>query len=206
MFLRFLFLMLLPAACLFGQATTSSITVTASRTPAVLPDQAVFAVNADSSLLTTLDDVVGALQGSGIGMSNFTGVSTIQQYGQTVGQTKQFLEWRFTVVTPLTSMKAETQALTALSQSLATANNGLTLSFSLQGLQVSPQLQQSQSCSLADLISDARAQANKIAGAASMTVGAILAVSNAVITTPPGGTSGSPNCTLTVKFATGAGF
>lgn len=212
MFQRLFVSLLICAACAAAQSTAaqSAITVTASRTPNVQPDQAVFGVSINSDIFTTLDDVVAALQGSGIGLSNFSGVSTITQYVSDNQTQQNSLQWVFNVVVPLTSLKSETQALSALQQGLATAKSPLTLSFSLSGLQISPQLAQSQACSLSDLISDARAQANKIAGAAGQSVGAILSLSSAVSTVPAGSVTFSTGagvpCSLTVKFATGGGF
>jgi uncharacterized protein YggE len=68
----------------------------------------------------------------------------------------------------------------------------MTLSFQIQGTQVSPQARQSQACVAADLIADARAQAQKTAGSAGFTVLSVVSIS--------GTTSG---CSVTVKFAVG---
>jgi hypothetical protein len=111
-------------------------------------------------------------------------------------------------------MKDTATMLTTLQKNVADQNNGLTMSFALQGTQVSPQLRDSQSCSFPDLLSDARAQAQKLAGASGATVGAILAMSNSTATmvssSPVTISIGrffsssllSPSaCVLTVKFA-----
>ena len=117
-------------------------------------------------------------------------------------------------------MKDTLTALASLRQSITHANNGFTLSFAVQGTQVSPGLQQqSQTCSIPDLIADASAQAHKLANAAGLTLGSILAMSsvasnplennsvpaavfgtgtgsfvNSILTTPQ-------SCVLTVKFS-----
>jgi uncharacterized protein YggE len=49
----------------------------------------------------------------------------------------------------------------------------------VEGTQVSQQLQQSQTCSNADLVADATAQAQKLAAAAGLTLGPVLQLSNA---------------------------
>jgi uncharacterized protein YggE len=61
---------------------------------------------------------------------------------------------------------------------MAKQGSGFSLSFFAQGLQVSPQLQQSQSCPEADLMSDARGQAQKVATAAGVSAGSILSMSD----------------------------
>ena len=84
----------------------------------------------------------------------------------------------------LSSLKSTIALLSAVQTSTAKANNGMALSFSIQGTQVSQQLQQSQTCSLNDLIDDARAQGRKMASAAGMSLGAIQSMSSATVTTP----------------------
>ena len=99
--------------------------------------------------------------------------------------------------------------LNALQQSIAKKNNGLTMSFSVQGTQSSVQSQQT--CSLSDLVADARARAQKVAAAGGVSVGTILALSSAspavdLSTAASLGSVPAPapvpvSCTLTVKFA-----
>jgi hypothetical protein len=199
----------------FAQTDSNSITVVASRNTSLQVDQAVFNVFVSSGLNASFEDVLGALQGSGIGLANFTGVSTPLTpviFSTPVGVTPTpipvtpNLQWSFTLAVPLSKIKDTISALTTIQQNVAKKNNGLSVSFSLQGAQVSPQAQQSQTCALPDLIADARAQAQKLADAAGVGLGVILAMSNAtslpVATTSfLIGTIPLPNCTLTVKFA-----
>jgi uncharacterized protein YggE len=112
-------------------------------------------------------------------------------------------------------MKATVTALTNLQQSIMQANSGFTLSFSVQGAQISTSLLQSQACNIAGLIADATAQAQKLASAAALSLGSILAMStstsiqvanNSVPVAIPGGFVSSPltvpqGCALTVKFS-----
>ena len=65
------------ASLAFGQLDSNSVTVTASRGVSVQADQAVFGVFVDSGLNTSLDDVLAALQGSGITVANFSGVTKV---------------------------------------------------------------------------------------------------------------------------------
>lgn len=195
----------------FAQLDSNSVTVTASRNINLQPDQIVFAVRVISGLNTNLDEVLAAVQGSGIGMGNFTGLSTVQQFGTPGQQPQPMLEWTFGLPVPLSRTKETTAALTTLQQTIAQKNSGLALSFNVQGSQVSPQLQQSQTCPFPDLIADARAQAQKLANASGLSVGNILAmsgstattVSNGVVLTASSYVSFLPACSVTVKFALG---
>jgi len=188
------------AGCLFGQSAPApnTVTVTASRTANLQPDQVVFRVAVDGPLDSTRDDALNALQGSGITAANFANVGEVQQYLQS-GKTQNFLEWSFTLAVPIANTKTTIGLLTAVQQSNAKQSNNLSISFGLQGTQVSPQ-----PCSLADLISDARTQAQQMATAAGKGLGSVLAISSstsgassaAVFSASPS----IPNCTMTVKF------
>jgi uncharacterized protein YggE len=215
-------LILLFASCCslaFGQTEQNSITVSASQNVSLQPDQAVFGVTVQSGINTGLDDVLAALQGSGITAADLTGVSTQGQFISTLGSTPPnsapTLYWAFSLPVPLTNTKGTVASLTTLQQNLAQQNNGLTLSFSIVGTQVSQQLAQSQTCSLAGLIASATAQAQSLASAANLSVGRILALSsstsNAVSSSAGlfaiGAVSFStfsaspPPCAITVTFA-----
>lgn len=200
---RLLFL-LFPITLAFAQLTPNSVTVTASRANAAQPDQVIFYVRVDGPLTITQSDALSALQGSGIAQANFSSVSTVQQYGPPTQQSTTQLEWTFTLPVAFTDMKSTVGLLSAVQKSNAQKKNGLTISFGVQGTQTSPQAQQSQTCSISDLMSDARAQAQKMASAAGKGVGDVLAVSGSTSTTAPGTLAASPipvpGCSLTVKF------
>ncbi len=181
------------------------------------PDQAIFAVTVQSGINTGLDDVLAALQGSGITAANLSGVSTIGQLCATVFvQSASDIAWAFSLSAPLTNTKATVASLSGLQQNIAKLNNGLTLSFSIVGNAVSQQLAQSQTCSLSGLIANATTKAQALAGAANLSVGRILAISSAtsngvsnsaglyavlssVQVYAPSATA--PPCAVTVKFA-----
>jgi hypothetical protein len=189
----------LSAGLALAQLDSNTLTVTASRTSNPEPDQAVFLVTVESGLATPLGDVLAALQGSGITLANFSGVggsaslSLISPVpGNLVTLPQPSIGWAFRLPVPLGSTKDTVAALTRLQQSIAQSKNGLTLSFQIQGTQVSPQARQSQACVWSDLIADARAQAQKTAGSAGFTVVSILSMS--------GSTS---VCSVTAKFAVG---
>jgi hypothetical protein len=207
-------LLLIPAflvflSLAFGQVDSNSITVTASRNNAsAQPDQAVFNVQVNSGLDKSLDDIIVALQGSGITSANFQGLSAFFPSGGTGTGTMpppQSLDWSFQLAAPLAKVKDTITTLSSLQAKIAGQNNGLGLSFSIQGTQSSAQ---PQACSLADLITNARTQAQNLADGAGVYVGNILAMSSSTtgVVSAVGlasallGASVAP-CTLTVKFA-----
>jgi hypothetical protein len=201
------------ASLAFAQLDSNSITVSSSRSANLQPDQALFGVFVQSDLNTSLSDVLAALQGSGITSANFSGVSSNLGFILSPGQSPT-LRWAFGFPVPLTKTKDTVAALTALQQNIAQNNKSMTLSFSIQGTQVSQQLQQSQTCSIPDLLGDARSQAQKLADAGGVTLGTILAMSsptssvataarqaypiNTGISSSP---AFAPPCVVTVKFA-----
>lgn len=93
----------------------------------------------------------------------------------------------------------------ALQVAAGTKSNAMAVSYSVRGTQTSAQAMAGQNCAASDLVSDARAQAQKMAVAASLSVGAVVAVSGTSVVTPPSGgfSAGTyqPTCSLTVKFA-----
>jgi hypothetical protein len=201
----------------FGQLDSNSITVSASRNASVQPDQAVFAVSVQAGIGTSLDDVVAALLGSGITGANFSGFGTQPQLCPISGcgpSTLATLLWTFNLPAPLSKTKDTVANLTALQQSIAKLNNGMTLSFYVLGTQVSQQQAQSQTCSIPALVAEATTQAQTLAAAGGLTLGAIVAISSAAsISSPQGFLSiglpyvySSPAlaqpCAITVKFNT----
>jgi hypothetical protein len=201
----------------FAQLDSNSVTVTASRSMTQQPDQVLFAVIVQSGLNTSLDAVVAALQGSGITAANFSSVNTGPTLIAVNGNPQQLptpmLQWAFALPVPLAKMKDTVTTLTGLQKNITQQNTGLTLSFNVQGTQVSTQLQQSFVCPIPDLLADAQAQAQKLAGAAGLSLGMVLAMSSG--TSVPSGATSVPSiagfllytppvfpsaCSMTVKF------
>lgn len=176
----------------------NSITVTASRTSNAQADLAVFAIDVLTDLNTSRDEVVALGQGSILTAANFSTVRTVQIYQPDNGQ-KDYLDWTFSVTAPLVNFKALAAQLTSLQQQVAQKQNGMSLSFSMQGTAVSAQALQALSCSMTNLMADARTQATKIAAAAGAGLGNVLAMASS---TASGSVPAySPTCALTVKFA-----
>ncbi len=198
-------LFLLFASLGFAQLDSNSVTVSATRSVNLVPDQLVFSVYVCTGLNAALSDVTHAIQSTGITLSDFTGLSSCYN-----GSPAPMLQWSFTATVSLDKMKDTLAALANLQQSISGNNSGFTFSFQVQGTQVSQQMLQAQTCPVADLLSDARAQAQKLAASAGMNAGAILAISSFVSSPVSGyinsgfvlgGTSVAiPNCSATVKF------
>jgi hypothetical protein len=205
------------APLVFAQLDSNSVTVTASRNTTIQADQVVFAVAVDTPMDVSLNDVVAALQNAGITLSNFAGVRTPQGFNPFPGQPAlpAQIEWTLAIPVTISKLTDTAAALKTLQQSVPSANKGWTISSAVQGTQVSLPLQQSQVCSIPDLIADARVQAQKLATAAGMTLGNVLAMSSGTSAVQPGGGVyvasgissflGSPTlpqiCSATVKFA-----
>jgi uncharacterized protein YggE len=205
------------AALAFGQLESNSVTVTASQSVNLQPDQVLFAVYVTTGLTASLDDVLAAVKGVGITSANFSGVSSAAAGQLSIGTglpPAPTDQWAFGLPVPFAQMKATVTALSSLQQSIAQTNSGFTLSFAVQSAQVSTSLLQSQACNIGALISDATAQAQKLATAAGLNLGSILAMSSS--TSSPVANNSVPvavlgtfssiagttlqSCALTVKF------
>ena len=189
--------LLLTASLGFAQLTSNSVTVTSSKNATPQPDQVVFSITVDAGSTTALSDVLAAVQSAGVTAANFTGVGAgaplildPTPVGSPTAST--LVEWTFTLPVPISSIKSTTAMLTALQQNLQ-KNTALSLSFSIQGTQVSTQLAQSQTCVVADLLADARSQAQALAAVAGRSVTGTLAISGST-------TNGTGNCSITVTF------
>src|SRR5580693_3710903 len=145
-------ILLLGAAPAFAQIESHTVTISATRSIVLEPDQIVLQLTVGSNPSATLDQIVGALSGLGITDANLTG---------TYNSIPSLLTWNFSFTAPLANVTATIGSITKLEQTIAQNNSGLTLMFYISGTQVSQQLQQAQTCPNSDLISDASAQAQK---------------------------------------------
>jgi hypothetical protein len=172
-------ILLLTAAPIFAQLPPKTVTITATRSIAPQADQFVFGVSVTSGTATTLDQITGALSGLGITSASLSGVDS---------SNATMLQWNFTLAVPISNLPATITLLTKLERSIGQNNSGLMLTFSVNGTQASQQLQQSQqsqACSNAGLISDATAQAQKLASAAGLTLGPIVKLTTAALVESP---------------------
>lgn len=129
------------ASLLFGQLDSNTVTVTASRSMNVQPDQALFAVYVTTGLTASLNDVLAAVKGAASPALTFQGGTSAAAAQLCSGGSQQqpIEQWAFGLPVPFAQMKATVTALTSLQQSITQANGGFTL-FSVQGAQVSATL------------------------------------------------------------------
>jgi hypothetical protein len=169
--MRKAWLLILPLAVgpAFGQLESNTVTISARRSINVQPDEAVFYLTVTSPPTVGLDQVVAAMSSLGLTSANLTGIGNYDP---------ATLQWGFALAAPLSSLAGTIGSLTQLQQAITQNNSGLTLTFGVGGTQVSPKLQQSQSCSTSDLIADATAQAQKLANAVGLVLGPVLKLSN----------------------------
>ncbi len=199
---------LMSTSLALAQLSSNSITVTATRTTYLSPDQVSFSVTVAAPLTASFDQVVAALAGAGITAENLSSVSpaSIVFTGNPSVLSAPTLDWTFTSQVPLAQLKTTIAMLTNLQKTIAQNNSGLSLTFSASGLQVSPQLQQAQTCSLSGLISDAQAQAQAMAAAGGLGLNGISALSSVTNSTTGSGPTNAIylpttfTCTLTVRY------
>ena len=190
-------LFLICASFALAQSDSNSVIVTTSRAITPQPDQALFSVFVISGLTTTLDEVLAAVQPAGITLANFSSVSSSSVSNVANANVSQ-LQWTFAITGPLANTKTTTATLTSLQSTAGKANPGLTVSFTLQGTQVSAEAVQSQTCSLPGLLSDANAKAQVMAAAVNRFVSGILALATSTSNT---GGAQSTSCSITVKYS-----
>lgn len=198
-----LFFSLISANFAFGQLDSNSVTVTVSNNTTIRPDQAVFVVSVTSDIETTLADVLAAVQPAGLTMANFSGVTAGIVF-ISGPQRRQNLRWDFSMAAPLADTNSTIAALTALQQSIHRLNGGLSFSFAMQGIQVSTQALQSQTCDFAALLNQARTKAQDLAATGGRTISGIAALSTSastIVGALPPGLGIPPPCSATVKFA-----
>lgn len=157
-------------APLFAQLPSHTLTITATHSVGVQPDQVVFGLTVRSSPATDLNQIVTALSGIGVTSANLSGVDN---------NNPPLIAWNFTLSAPLSNLTATLNSLAGLQK---TIGSGLTLTFTVTGTRSSQQPQ----CSDTALIADATAQAQKLAAAANVTLGPIITLSNPPLA-PAGG-------------------
>src|SRR5579872_4487322 len=95
---RLLILLAAAAASCFAQLDSYTVTVTAARSIFLPADQTIFQIQVDAPASTGLDAVLGAVHGAGIGIANFSGVTSHTTSGRIP---QQMLTWTFTLNGPL---------------------------------------------------------------------------------------------------------
>jgi hypothetical protein len=151
-----------------GRPGPQSINITASRTPASPPDEVVLSLQLDTDITSGFDEVSNMLAAVGITGATFVGAQT--PFLSTLAPR---LEWSFTLPAPLAKLNA------VLAQLIA-AQKTIPLTFYLYSVRTSAQSKPA--CPETGLVADARAQADKIAAAAGVSVGTIVSISDGVTT------------------------
>jgi hypothetical protein len=215
-------LLLLPVVAM-AQLTPNSVTATVWRSASAPPDQIQFGISIGSGTDAGLDEILSVARGAGLTLANLTNLSYAPPYatvpsppppdptGTTTGGTDPAesrlpVIWSFSLGAPMAQMKSTVGLFSALQMNLL-QDGKYSLAFFVEGISVSPKAQQAQNCPLPELIADARASASKMASAAGMSTGSILAMSSPTISTSGQAsvTSGG-TCMLTVKFALAGGI
>jgi uncharacterized protein YggE len=184
----------------WAQLDSGSLTVTATRSIVVQPDQVTFSASVTAAPDKTLDDVLASVASAGITSADLDGVR-----GDATNVAYSFF-WSV----PISKLNETISAL-----------QSLRVSFGITGTQASGDLMATSRCSTSNLIADAEAQARKMAAAIGGSIGAVLSVSDRPYVLPAGVPTGvfrlgdffgvlsnaptvSPSpqltCTLTVKF------
>jgi uncharacterized protein YggE len=164
---RQLILLVAAAMAAIAQTDTNTITITASRNVSVAPDQVVYTVSATTDSSAGLTDAVALVAEAGITTAD---LSYTSGYGTTV-------IWEFQHAVPFSSMKDTSLTLAKLVRQSAIPNGVPSISYSVASVHTS-QAAQSQACQLSALVSDARREAERLAAAVGVHVGAIVGLSD----------------------------
>jgi hypothetical protein len=173
--------LVLAASTAFAQLDPYTLTVATTRQIGSPPDQASLSVYVNADAKLGLSDILNLVQGVGLTQANFSSVYDLTNVAFNNGQLPVVggLEWQFSLSIPFAGLKDVLVNLSALQLKLSRQANGPTLLFSVNGTQVSPQAQASQSCPTSAMVADARAQAQVLAQAAGFGLGAISTITDA---------------------------
>jgi hypothetical protein len=175
---------LLCASCAFAQFDSYTVTVTASRPLIAQADEVEFDVYVDAPLTASLSDVVAAVRSGRITASNLFSAYTVPV--QSPSENDPVFEWAFTLAVPFQTLSQTIGEFTSLQQAIEKQGSGLTLSFEVNGTEVSTASQTASACPIAQLNADARGQAQRLASAAGMSLGNVLALSDGNFPGPVG--------------------
>ena len=154
----------------YGQLESDTLLVRASRSIRPSPDLMLFQLQLLSNVNTGFEDVVAALPGLGITPANLVDLQS--HAGESTAS------WILYLFVPFDKLKATAATLRRLQQTVSHNPNGMMLSFGVPESRVSSESKRSQTCSLPDLVADARQQADRVAAAAGLMAGPILAMSD----------------------------
>jgi len=174
--MRIAALLLACASLACAQLDDNTVTVTVTRTVTLQPDQASLGITVTTPATAGLDDVLAAFPGLGLAATDLTYVSTsIQNVGPS-------LNWQFSKALPFAGLKDALAAVVAAEQNLAASHGAFALSFYVQGQSSQAAGQSPALCPIPTLLSNAQAQAQQMASAAGVRLGAIVSMTQG---TPP---------------------
>jgi uncharacterized protein YggE len=199
------------APCVFGQLASDSVTVAVTRNTYLPPDEVVFSVVVQSPANASMDQVLAALRGTGITAADLISASTTPGLPGQWFDVAPRLQWTFRLTSPLTKITSLLSELAALQKGIGQTDPGMSLAFSILGVQASQASQAAVACSREELLGDARNHAQKLADAAGLTLGPLQAVSDSGMSAPSalwsstgafllGAVSFPQSCVLSVKF------
>jgi hypothetical protein len=182
--LRLAALVLAIQAMALAQLDPDTLTINVTRNLLLQPDQVSINVFVSAPADSSFDDVLAALQGSGLTAANLTAAYTF------MGSSDPTTDWSFSLAVPVAKLK---DAIAALQK--AQDSSALDITFFTAGPRTSPELLASQPCPYATLVSYARTQAQKVADAAGVGVGPIIGVSDS-----PGGVGAAVTIAVLAAF------
>lgn len=153
---------------LAAQLDPNTITVTASRTLTGTVNQAVLQITVNAPQDATLEQISAVLQQAGLGSLTFTGAGTRFGVSNPLFGNALTLRWTFRATVALAALPQ------AVASTLALKQPGWPLSVDISSITNSD----TPPCPYAALIADARAQAQKLAALAGLSVGNILGLSD----------------------------
>ena len=159
---------ILVTACLWGttslgfaQLDSDTLTVTSSRTVTSVSDEVNVTVYVDANPNSTLDGILATLQPTGLAAANLVNVYPFGPY----------TEWTFRLIGPYSKLKDMLAPVLRFP-----TNSDLQVRYSVFPASVRPQ--SADACAWSALVSDAQAEAQRLAVAAGVRVGPILALSD----------------------------
>jgi hypothetical protein len=173
---------LVAAASLSAAALdNNTVTVTATRSLNLTPDQVFIYVTLWTAPDAGLDDALAKLQGTGITADSLTSVGPGYVSFLNGALNPAYTQWTFLLSIPFSKLKDTLAALTQAQKNVGTIQGQPALNANVGGVGISAASQAAQPCPLTALVSDARRQANAMAAAAGMKTGAIVAVGDGIL-------------------------
>jgi len=157
------------ASLCLAQLDDNTVTVTVTRNVTEQPDQAVLGITVTTPRNASLDDAIATAQGLSLAASDLLYVNTA--FGLPPST-----EWQFSKVVPFSGLKDALAAVLAAQQA-AQKRQGFDLSLYVNGSSSQAAQQSPALCPIPTLFSNAQAQAQLIAAAAGVRVGAVASMS-----------------------------